>query len=79
MTTRDYQRAAQELRMLRVEMLVLHALRPRTPMSPLLKILVYTDVAWRLFWHQNNGVPYTTTYEVVRRDCAMILREPRPQ
>lgn len=79
MTTRDYQRAAQELRMLRVEMLVLHALRPRAPMSPLLKILVYTDVAWCLFWHQNNGVPYTTTYDVLRQNRAVILREPRPQ
>lgn len=77
MTTRDYQRAADSLRYLRVEMLVLHALRPRAPMSPLLKILVYTDVAWCLFWHQNNGAPYTTTYEMVRRDCAITPRETR--
>ncbi len=77
MTTRDYQRAADSLRYLRVEMLVQHAMRPSARGTAIERLRVFNAVGVTLFFHQGAGVPYSTTYEVLRQNRHLILGQPQ--
>lgn len=79
MTTRDYQRAADSLRCLRVDMLVLHALRPPAKGSILERVRTITNASVALFLLRRLGVPYVEVYELLNRNRHLILDQPRPQ
>jgi hypothetical protein len=73
MKTKDYRRAAEELQWLRVTMLALHALRPPSEMEYADAARMLGNVATQLFWGYALGVPYTTTYEMLRQNRSIIL------
>lgn len=73
MTTNEYREAAHLLRGLRATLLAEHALRlpPSFPWRQ--RSDVWFTVGSTLFWHDYLGVPYSTTYEVVRQNRDTIL------
>lgn len=73
MKLKDYQRAARELRVLRLELVAMHALGARTTLE---RYRGCIDVARLRTWHEALGVPFSTTYEMLRQNRHIILNTP---
>lgn len=73
MTTRDYQRVADDLRMLRVLLLAEHALYPAPPRPLRQWIPVLQRVGHLLITLRAAGESYDTIYTIVRSCRQRIL------
>ena len=73
MNAADYREAASLLRAQRVSILAEHALRVPFHFWPE-RFDVYYHVYQVLHWHEYLGVPFSTTYEVLRQNRATILQ-----
>jgi hypothetical protein len=73
MKTKDYHLAATLLRLYRIDMLAIHALRLTWETPQAVRYSAGRTVATQLAWGDQMCIPYSTTYEVLRQNRSIIL------